>query len=106
KLHALMKLDLRPSVIDRRKLAVWFAFWGEVNSRPRYQTVCAESDEYYYNVLCSLCDELIAEGGYEVDRANTYSKNGPGPVALGINEAVRKTYLALADRLPTQGTGQ
>jgi neutral ceramidase len=51
-------------------------------------------------------DELIAEGGYEVDRANTYSKNGPGPVALGINEAVRATYLALADRLPAHGAGQ
>ena len=65
KLHALMKLDLQPSVIDRRKIAAWFAFWGEVNSRPRYQAVCAESDEYYYNVLCSLCEELIAEGQYD-----------------------------------------
>ena len=44
-------------------------------------------------------DELISEGGYEVDRANTYSKNGPGPVAMGINEAVQRTYLAMAKRL-------
>jgi len=44
-------------------------------------------------------DELIHEGGYEVDRANTYSKNGPGPVALGINDAVREAFLELAERV-------
>jgi len=65
KLSALMKLDLRPSILDRRKLAVWFAFWGEVKSRPRYREVCEKSDEYYDEVLCSLCDQVIAEGGYE-----------------------------------------
>lgn len=43
-------------------------------------------------------DDLIHEGGYEVDRANTYSKNGPGPVAVGINDAVRGAF----DRLKRQ----
>jgi neutral ceramidase len=44
-------------------------------------------------------DELIHEGGYEVDRANTYSNNGPGPVALGINDAVKEAYLEISKRL-------
>jgi neutral ceramidase len=44
-------------------------------------------------------DELIHEGGYEVDRANTFSRNGPGPVAQGINEAVKQTFLEMKDRL-------
>jgi hypothetical protein len=44
-------------------------------------------------------DELIPEGGYELVQANTYSKNGPGPVAVGINLALQETYLALAKRL-------
>jgi TetR/AcrR family transcriptional repressor of bet genes len=65
KLHALMKLDLRPSILDRRKLAVWFAFWGEVKSRPRYREVCEKSDEYYDEILSSLCDEIISEGSYK-----------------------------------------
>ena len=65
KLHALMKLDLRPSILDRRKLAVWFAFWGEVKSRPRYREVCEQSDEYYDEVLNSLCSEIIADGNYK-----------------------------------------
>lgn len=44
-------------------------------------------------------DELIHEGGYEVERANTFSKNGPGPVAVGINAAVRETVVNLSKRL-------
>ena len=65
KLHALMELDLRPSVLDRQKLAVWFAFWGEVKSRPRYREVCEKSDEFYDEVLYSLCDAIIADGSYK-----------------------------------------
>ena len=64
KLQALMELDLRPSILDRSKLAVWFAFWGEVKSRPRYREVCEASDEYYDDVVCSLCEDIIADGQY------------------------------------------
>lgn len=65
KLHALMALDLRPSILDRSKLAVWFAFWGEVKSRPTYRRICEESDEYYDEVVQSLCEELIRDGNYQ-----------------------------------------
>ena len=65
KLPALMELDLRPSILNRRKLAVWFAFWGEVKSRPRYREVCEKSDEYYDDVLNKLCEDIITSGGYK-----------------------------------------
>lgn len=65
KLSSLMELDLRPSILDRRKLAVWFAFWGEVKSRPRYREICEKSDEYYDEVLYSLCEEIISDGRYK-----------------------------------------
>ena len=64
KLLALMQLDLRPSLLDRRKIAVWFAFWGEVKSRPTYRKICDERDQYYDEVVEQLCDNIIAEGGY------------------------------------------
>jgi len=44
-------------------------------------------------------DELIPEGGYEVDRANTYTRSGPGPFRAGINEAVKETFRRLVDRI-------
>jgi TetR/AcrR family transcriptional repressor of bet genes len=34
RLLALMQMCLKPAVCDRRKLAVWFAFWGEVKAVP------------------------------------------------------------------------
>jgi TetR/AcrR family transcriptional repressor of bet genes len=65
KLYAVLELDLRPSILDRRKLAVWFAFWGEVKSRPTYRRTCEKSDEYYDEVVRELCDELITDGRYK-----------------------------------------
>ncbi len=65
KLLALMELDLRPSICDRRKLAVWFAFWGEVKSRPTYQRMCDERDSYYDDVVKRLCQDLIVDGDYQ-----------------------------------------
>jgi len=65
KLLALMELDLKPSICDRRKLAVWFAFWGEVKSRPTYQRMCDEWDQYYDEVAAGLCEALVAEGNYQ-----------------------------------------
>ena len=64
KLLALLELDLRPSIIDRQKIAVWFAFWGEVKSRPAYRKICDERDAYYERVVEGLCEEIIAEGNY------------------------------------------
>ncbi|MDJ0710880.1 MAG: TetR/AcrR family transcriptional regulator [Woeseiaceae bacterium] len=65
KLLALMELDLRPSIIDRRKIAVWFAFWGEVKSRPAYRKICDERDQYYDDVVEGLCRDIIADGKYK-----------------------------------------
>ena len=65
KLLALLRLDLRPSICDRRKVAVWFAFWGEVQSRPTYRKICDERDQYYDDTIERLAAEIIAEGKYQ-----------------------------------------
>ena len=65
KLLALMELDLKPSVCDQKKLAVWFGFWGEVKAMPTYRKMCNEYDRGYDQALKRLCTEIIAEGNYE-----------------------------------------
>jgi len=65
RLLALVQLDLRPSICDRRKVAVWFAFWGEVQSRPTYRKICDERDQYYDDIVEGLARDIIADGGYE-----------------------------------------
>lgn len=64
-LLALLELDLSPGICQPAKLAVWFAFWGEVKSRPTYRRICDEIDSYYDRVVEGLCAEIIADGGYE-----------------------------------------
>jgi TetR/AcrR family transcriptional repressor of bet genes len=63
-LRALLEMDLKPKLIDRQKLAIWFAFWGEVKSRPTYRKICDEYDRYYDSVVERLCAGIIEEGGY------------------------------------------
>ncbi len=65
KLLALMELDLRPSVCDPKKLAVWFGFWGEVKAMPTYRRMCNEYDKGYDKAIEKLCKEIIAEGKYK-----------------------------------------
>lgn len=65
KLMALLEVDLRPSICHPDKIAVWFAFWGEVKSRPTYRRICDASDRYYDQVAEDLCREIIADGGYD-----------------------------------------
>ena len=68
KLLALMKMDLKPKICDRAKLAVWFAFWGEVRSVPTYQKISAAYDDKQDEILVGLADTIIREGNYaEVD---------------------------------------
>ena len=64
RLLALMKMDLKPAICDRRKLAVWFAFWGEVKSVPTYQKICAAYDDKYDEIMLDLAAAIIREGNY------------------------------------------
>ncbi len=70
-LLALMEMDLKPAVCDRKKLSVWFAFWGEVKTVPTYQKICAAYNAKYIEIMKELCQRIVAEGNYEdVDAQN------------------------------------
>jgi AcrR family transcriptional regulator len=71
KLLALMEMDLKPSVCDRQKLAVWFAFWGEVKSAPTYQKICEAYDRGYDAAINELCQAIIEDGAYTGITAQT-----------------------------------
>ena len=59
-----LELDLKPSICDRNKLAVWFAFWGESRSRPTYRRISGEADQRYDDDMEQLCADVIADGDY------------------------------------------
>jgi TetR/AcrR family transcriptional repressor of bet genes len=67
RLAALVEIDFHPSLCERNKLAVWFAFWSETKSRPTYRKLCAERDREYDLTMKQLCADVVREGGYGVD---------------------------------------
>lgn len=71
KLLAVMEMDLKPAVCDRQKLAVWFAYWGEVKSVPTYQQICEAYDQGYDEVIIGLCQAIIDQGQYRGIAAQT-----------------------------------
>lgn len=70
KIDALLSFDFSPEIMDKAKLAVWFAFLGEAKSRPTYQEICGRQDSQAERLLTTLFEEAIAEGGYEQVDAN------------------------------------
>lgn len=63
-LLSLMEMDLKPPVCDRSKLAVWFAFWGEVKAVRTYQKICAARDQKYEDIMNELVSAIDKDGNY------------------------------------------
>ena len=78
KLRALVELDFSAKVCDRRKLAVWFAFWGEAKYRPTYRNICARQDRRYEKIVTDLCQEIIEVGNFSNVNPVTASTNLQG----------------------------
>jgi len=58
RLKALVYAAFKPSICNRKKISVWYAFWGESRSRPKYQQVCGEQDSHFSDTLLAICEEI------------------------------------------------
>jgi len=66
---ALIRADFHPKVCNRKKIAVFYAFWGEAKARPTYMEVSAKADGEFANTVVDLCARITGEGGYAIDPA-------------------------------------
>jgi TetR/AcrR family transcriptional repressor of bet genes len=57
-LCTIIKSTFNPSICNRKKISVWYAFWGESRSRPRYMELCGNNDLAYSSKLLSLCEAI------------------------------------------------
>lgn len=64
-LLALMEMDLKPSICDRQKLAVWFAYFGEIKAVPIYRKICSERNQKYDSIVFDLATAVVEDGNYE-----------------------------------------
>ena len=65
KLHAIVEAHFHPFICNRKKLAVWFAFYGESATRASYRAIMSEIDDERWAVATDLISSLIKEGGYQ-----------------------------------------
>ncbi|RED44648.1 TetR family transcriptional regulator [Aestuariispira insulae] len=64
KIAALIHTDFDPLVCNRKKIGVWYAFWGEAKTRPTYLKVCDQRDAERYEYMRQFCTQACeAEGG-------------------------------------------
>jgi len=75
-LELLIKLYLDSDIASARKISVWYAFWGEANSRQEYYDICGQKDERFAALVHELIERLIeATGQRHLD---------PDGIALGL----------------------
>ncbi|WP_299949804.1 TetR/AcrR family transcriptional regulator [uncultured Ruegeria sp.] len=69
KLLAIVDAHFHPSICNRKKLSVWFAFYGQVGHRKLYRQIVQDIDEEREEITRNLCDQIVAEGGYDPEYA-------------------------------------
>jgi AcrR family transcriptional regulator len=62
-LRAIIDADFDPVVLNRRTMAVWFAFRGEAHSSPEYMPFIDSRDARMQQTITSICRELRDAGG-------------------------------------------
>lgn len=65
KLRAIVAAHFHPSICNRKKIAVWYGFFGEAGARASYRKLANEIDAERRDVTTELCRQIIAEGGYD-----------------------------------------
>ncbi|MBT8434717.1 MAG: TetR family transcriptional regulator C-terminal domain-containing protein [Gammaproteobacteria bacterium] len=68
-LCALIRASFAPRICNRRKISVWYAFWGESRSRPKYMRVCGANDKALADKFLSLCEALADQPGVRLSPA-------------------------------------
>jgi TetR/AcrR family transcriptional repressor of bet genes len=54
----LIRADFSPSICTRKKLALWFAFWGEAVAQPLYKRICEEAELIRASEMVKACEDL------------------------------------------------
>lgn len=65
KLLAIVAAHFHPNICSRKKVAVWYGFFGEATARASYRNLANEIDAERRDVSVGLCRQIIQEGAYE-----------------------------------------
>lgn len=65
KLMAIVDAHFHPKICSQKKLAVWYAFYGEAGRRKIYRKLIEEIDYERFDISLQLCSDIEADGGYD-----------------------------------------
>lgn len=65
KLRAIVAAHFHRSICNRKKLAVWYAFFGEAGARASYRKLANEIDAERRDASVELIRQIIRDGGYD-----------------------------------------
>ncbi|GJL82952.1 MAG: hypothetical protein DHS20C01_25860 [marine bacterium B5-7] len=61
-LLSLTRMNFEPRICNQRRIAVWYAFFGEARSRPTYSNLCQQLDDDYLDQMRTLFGSLFDDG--------------------------------------------
>jgi TetR/AcrR family transcriptional repressor of bet genes len=65
KLMAIVDAHFHPRICTPKKLAVWYAFYGEAGRRSVYRKLIEDIDMERFNLSLQLCEKIAEEGSYD-----------------------------------------
>ncbi len=57
-LCAIIQAPFKAHICNHKKISVWYAFWGESRSRPKYKQVCGQQDQAFSQALLLICQQV------------------------------------------------
>src|SRR6185312_5807532 len=63
-IEAMIESDFHRAVANRKKVTVWYAFWGETRWRPEFLKICQQLSDSFHEETRDTFARLVTEGGY------------------------------------------
>ena len=84
-LDAAIDSDFHRTVANRKRVTVWYAFWGETRWRPEFLKICQQLSDTFHEETRAIFARLVTEGGY--------SNVDPDLVARGFDAMIDGLWL-------------
>ena len=96
-LNAIVSACFQPALCDLRKIAVWYAFWGESQARQDYLELCGDKDEAYSTRVRDLFQQIIDKRGYRHLQAHALARG-----LVGIIDGLWQERLIAAEKFDAE----
>jgi TetR/AcrR family transcriptional repressor of bet genes len=63
-IDAMIESDFHRTIANRKRVTVWYAFWGETRWRPEFLKICQQLSDSFHDETRAAFARLVTEGGY------------------------------------------